>query len=202
MKKGLLSLALAGSMILMSGLAVAGVPSETLSSASGAAGCISITPAGTGATLASKGLTVSVTVVDGNGDPIAGYGFSEVWLDDDGTGDIALCQGGSVADFNTNASGNTTISGAIAGGGNTQSGMNVYLAGVKLAGPAIALDVNSPDINGDLVVNLQDVSAFSADFNSDPNPANRPFRSDFSCDGNVDLVDVGRFAAANGQSCN
>lgn len=198
MKKALLSLAIAGSMILMSGLAIAGVPSETLSSASAAAGCISITPAGTGATLASKGLTVSVTVLDGNGDPIDAYPFSDVWFDDDGTDDISLCQGGSVADANTDASGNTTISGAIAGGGATQAGMNVYLAGVKLSGPAIAIDVNSPDLNKDLIVNLQDLSLFSADFNSGADP----FRSDFSCDGEVNLVDLGQFAAANGQDCN
>lgn len=196
--KRLLGLAAAGVLVLgMASIASAGIPDPALSAASGPSGCISITPAGSGSSLASKSLTISVTVNDGNGDPIAGYGFQDITWNSEVNGELAMCNGGSVSDGNTNASGQTTISGTAAGGGNTQNGVNVFLAGVKLAGAAILLDVNSADITGDLQVNLADIGEFSIDFND---PAYN-FRSDLTCDGNENLADVGDLALANGQVC-
>lgn len=196
-KKRLLSLALAGSMLLgVTGLAMAGIPDDTLSTASSAAGTIYIVPDGSGPTLGSVGLTVSVNVRDSNNDPIVGYPFQDMWVDDIGNGSIALCQGGSVADGNTDANGDATISGAIAGGGQTQSGMQVYLAGVALAGAALQIDANSADITGDLVVNLADIGEFGIDFNGAYN-----FRSDFIPDGTINLADVGELGIANGSVC-
>jgi hypothetical protein len=155
-------------------------------------------PDGSGTTLSNEGLTISVVVVDNGNVPIPGYPFQDIWWDDIGNGDLALCQGGTVADANTNGSGLTTISGGAAGGGWTQSGVRVYLAGVPVTGsPAMAIDVNSPDINGDLVVNLADLGDFAGDFND---PAYN-FRSDFTCDGTENLADVGDFASANASSC-
>lgn len=196
MNKRLLSLAVVGSMLLgLSGLAVAGVPDDTASTATAAAGTILITPAGTGTTLASVGSTVTVTVSDGV-NPIAGYPFQDVYLDDFVAGEISLCQGGSVADANTNASGVTTISGAIAGGGFTQNGMQVYLAGTPLAGPALPISAVSCDINGDLKVDLADIGDFAVDFNGAYN-----FRSDFVFDGLINLADIGELAIHNGEVC-
>ena len=198
MSKRLLSLAVAGTMVLgLAGLASAGVPDPTLSSASAAgSGTVLVTPGGTSDTLADKGVTVTVNVVDNTGTPIAGYPFQDVYLDDAGTGEISLCQGGSVADGNTDASGVTTISGAIAGGGFTQNGMQVYLAGVAI-GSALSIDVNSCDINGDLQINLTDVGSFSSDFTSGV----YAFRSDFQFDGIVNLGDIGLFAQKLGETC-
>lgn len=198
-KKRLLSLSAAAVMLLgMASLAMAGIPDETLSTSSSGSGCITITPAGTGPSLASRGLTVTVTVVDANGDPIAGYPFQDVWLGDSVGGvDISLCNGGSAADANTNASGVTTISGIISGGGWTLTGMQVRLAGVPIVGPALLIDMNSADITGDLFVNLADVGEFSIDFNN----VVYDFRSDFTCDGFENLADVGELAIANGQIC-
>lgn len=194
----LLSLAAAGVMVLgLASLALAGIPDPTNSTASSGSGCIDITPGGNGPTLANEALTISVHVEDGTGTPIPGYPFQDMWWDDNNNGDLAMCQGGSVADANTNGSGDATISGAAAGGGWTQNGVQIFLAGVSLNGPALGIDVNSPDINGDLVVNLVDLGSFSADFN---NPAYN-FRSDFTCDGTENLADVGRFAIHNAESC-
>lgn len=199
MNKRLLGLIAAFVLVLgMTSLAMAGIPDPTQSTASSATGCFDMTPAGTGQTLGNEGLTISVTVVDGGNIPIPGYPFQDIWWDDNGNGDLALCQGGTVADGNTNGSGFTTISGAAAGGGWTQAGVRVYLAGVPVTGsPALGIEVNSPDINGDIVVNLADLGDFAADFND---PAYN-FRSDFTCDGAENLADVGDFAVANAQSC-
>jgi hypothetical protein len=200
--KRLLSLVAVGILVLgLTGLAMAGIPDPNNSTAQSGSGCIDITPGGNGPTLANESLTISVTVVDGGGLPIPGYPFQDIWWDDNGNGDIAMCQGGSVADVNTNAVGFTTISGAAAGGGWTQAGVRVYLAGVAvLGGPTsglLGLDVNSPDINGDLKVDLVDLGAFAQDFND---PAYN-FRSDFTCDGVENLADVGRFAIHNSEVC-
>lgn len=197
MSKRLLSLAIAGSMLLgLAGLASAGVPDAGLSTSSAAGtGTLLITPAGNGNTLGAIGAVVTVTVVDNTGTPIAGYPFQDIYLDDAGTAEIALCQGGSVADFNTNAAGVTTISGGISGGGFTQSGLQVYLAGVAI-GAALGINANSPDINGDLVVNLADIGSFAADFTG-----SYAFRSDFDANGSINLGDLGVLASNNNQSC-
>lgn len=197
MSKRLLSLAVAGSMLLgLAGLASAGVPDAGLSSSSSAgSGTLLITPAGTGKTLGGIGCTVTVTVRDATGTPIAGYPFQDVFLDDAGTSEISLCQGGSTADFNTNASGVTTMSGGIAGGGWTQNGLQVHLAGVAI-GVALPINANSCDINGDLVVNLGDVGDFATDFSGAYN-----FRSDFQFDGVVNLGDIGELSIHNGETC-
>jgi hypothetical protein len=196
-KKRLLSLAVAGSMLLgLTGLSMAGIPDDVNSTASSAGGTVLITPAGLGNTLASVGATISVNVRDANNDPIAGYPFQDIWADDIGNGDIALCQGGSTAAGNTDSNGDTTISGVIAGGGFTQAGMQVYLAGQPLAGPVLPINANSCDINGDLIVNLNDIGTFAIDFNGAYN-----FRSDFVADGILNLADVGALAIHNGEVC-
>lgn len=196
-KKRLLSLAVAGSMLLgLTGLAMAGVPDDTNSTATSGSGTLLIVPSGTGPSLGSLGLTVFVNVRDGANDPIAAYPFQDIWLDDVGNGDISLCQGGSVADGNTNASGDATISGAIAGGGWTQNGMQVYLAGTPLTGAALNIDVNSVDITGDLKVDIGDIGEFAIDFNGA-----YAFRSDFVPDGLINLSDVGELSTKNGDVC-
>jgi hypothetical protein len=195
--KRLLSLAVVGIMLLgMTGLALANVPDPTLSTATTAGGSVLITPAGTGVSLADAGCTVNVVVKDGNGDFISGYPFQDIWLDDAGSNDIALCQGGSTADANTNSVGETTIGGLIAGGGWTTSGMQVYLAGVALTGPNLAINVVSPDITGNLIVDLADVGPFAADVQ-----AGSGFRSDFNFDTFVNLGDVGTFVRHLGDRC-
>lgn len=200
--KRLLSLTVAGVMLLgLASLASAGIPDDTNSTASvtgsAGSGAILVTPAGTGNSLSARNLTVTVTVRDTNNDPIAAYPFQDMWLDDIGNGDISLCQGGSVADGNTNASGVATFSGALAAGGWTESGLQVYLAGTPLAGAALAIDVVSCDINKDLVVDISDIGLFGQDFAS----PTYSFRSDFTVDGVVDLSDVGSLGIHNTETC-
>ena len=200
MNKRLLGLAVAGSMLLgLATSATAGVPDLTQSTASGPASTLQIliTPAGLGSNLGTAGATVTVTVRDANGTPIQGFPFQDVTLNDNGTDELNICPGGSVADANTDASGVTTFTGNIFGGGFTQNGLQVYLGGNALAGPALSIDVNSCDITGDRAVNISDVGEFAVDFGS----GGFVFRSDFIDDGELNIADVGEFAIHNQEVC-
>jgi hypothetical protein len=53
-----------------------------------------------------------------------------------------------------------------------------------------------PDINGDLQVNLADLTAFSQDFHGDYD-----YRSDFHWDGQLDLTDLTIMARGFDVSC-
>lgn len=200
MNKRLLGLAVAGSMVLgLAATATAGVPDLTQSTAAGPASTVQvqITPAGLGTNLGSAGATVSVTVRDANGTAIAGYPFQDMTLNDIGNGDLNICPGGSTADANTNASGESSFSGNISGGGFTQAGLQVYLGGSPLNGAALNIDVNSADINGDRAVNISDVGEFAADFISGV----LVFRSNFVADSQLSISDVGEFATHLGETC-
>lgn len=63
---------------------------------------------------------------------------------------------------------------------------------------AVPLFVNSPDINGDLVVNLTDTILFAADAQAGA-PYN--YRSDFDWSGIVNLSDTAVFTSAIGATC-
>jgi hypothetical protein len=200
MMKRLLSLAVAGLVVVgMTGLAMAGIPDLDNSTASSGAGCIEIAIDGSGSSLGASGMTVTVTVRDGNGDPVVGYPFQDMWLAGNNGGlDITLCNGGSTAAANTNASGVAFFTGAIAGGGTTSfpvGGMQVYLAGVPLNQGALPLSASNPDLNGDLIIDaffdLQNVpDGFAAKY---LNPVHDN-ETDFNCDGTENLLDVTRFA--------
>lgn len=187
-------------LALAAGSARAQFPCEVAynSYAQSPAGHIMVVPDGSGATLASAGLTVELWVEHCVGEPVPGYSRLDMWLHGEQPADLSVCYRGSIADADTDANGYTTFSGSLLAGGHSQAGLNVYVAGVKLyGGPALPITVNSPDINGDLMVNIQDLVSFADDFAS----GQAPFRSDLFRDGTLDLKDVARFATANGVSC-
>jgi hypothetical protein len=183
-------------IIGMTSLAMAGIPDADNSTAGSASGCVEIAMDGNGKSLAAAGLTVTVTVLDGNGDPVAGYPFQDVYVGDNlGGTEISLCNGGSFASGNTNASGVTTITGSIAGGGTTTSGMQVYLAGVPLNGPALPLDASSPDLIGhDLIVNNPDLTTVPGGFANLFLNGGYDVVGDFNCDSVENILEVTRFA--------
>jgi hypothetical protein len=61
---------------------------------------------------------------------------------------------------------------------------------------SLDIAINSPDINGDLQVNLSDVVAFTQDYFGAYN-----YRSDFFWDGVLNLSDVARMAQGMGAIC-
>ncbi len=175
----------------LAGLAAAGIPDTALSTATAAAGTMWISPGGTGQTFAAQGSTITVTVRDGNGVPINNFPAADIWVVSVVAGQINQCPGGSSASANTNASGVTTITGTIAGGGCETGGLRAVINGTPITGsPALAININSPDITGDRLVNLADVGPFSAALNT-----LFSFCADYVPTGTINLADVGIFSA-------
>lgn len=140
--------------------------------------------------------TITLRIWDAGGVPIAHFPAEDMWLEAR-DGELALCQGGSVADANTDAAGATTWTSPLKAGGQSQALAEVIINGSTLDyAPGLKINFNSPDINGDLTVNLTDVQIFSADFF-----AADLFRSDFYRDGVVNLSDLPPLAAAVGINC-
>ena len=185
--------------------------------ASSNSGVILACPQGDGPTLASKGLTISIRVLDGSGNPVVGLAKKNMWLT---AADLNHCYIGGVterplliADAPTDSDGRTTFSGALLGSGCGESGLNVlvridhggtpitYILSQDLPGDnppyecavawALPIAVRSPDLNGDGTVNSSDYDIFTASYPSGPyNEC-----ADFNGDGNITLADFSMFSA-------
>ena len=174
---------------------VVGLLFATLGSASAVA-CVTpthpalICPQGDGPTLADVGL-VNVIARDANCDPIANYPWEDMALDGMNPGDINWCETPPVADIDSDANGETTMVGILAGGGYSPSAV-ISFAGNP--GPPLGVALVSVDISGDCVVNLVDVAILAACLSTgDP-------RCDYDGNGVVALPDVGDFAPHIGHS--
>ncbi len=88
------------------------------------------------------------------------------------------------------------------GGGHRGPDEDVYLSLWVPVCPNQLLEIsegvyfNSPDINGDLQVNLMDIPLFALDFF-----AGYDYRSDFNWDGVINLLDIEIMAQAVGSAC-
>ena len=154
-----------------------------------------VTPAGAGPTLAESGARVTVRLVNSGLFPRPNYPAQDVWLDA-GVGEessFSTC-GHFIADASSDLNGFMTISRAIPGGGSC-SFMMVYIDGQPLTSHPLEVAVNSPDINGDLVVNLGDFALFATDYETDAS------RSDLDHNGVVDLTDFSRFGQSYDDTC-
>jgi hypothetical protein len=207
---GVFSIAL---VIGAASFATAGVPDLQLSTASTAAG-VGVTPVlynlpnGLGATFAqarSTGgvvdATITLTVLDGGGVPVANFSANDMWLEKEvvaSTGNFIACTGGTTADLNTNASGVTTWAAPLRAGGWSTSKTIVVINGAALtSNSGLVLRHNSADINGDGNANLSDIPLFAIDFSAGTNA----FRSDLQFDGFVNLSDIPRLASGVGAVC-
>ncbi|MEN8008310.1 MAG: hypothetical protein ABFS42_14940 [Candidatus Krumholzibacteriota bacterium] len=107
----------------------------------------------------------------------------------------------NLADGPSNAAGQTRFSLAYHGGGWVQGPTLIWVLEVTGAWMPIPTPVtvsyNSPDINGDLAVNLTDVGLFAMDFFS----AVYNYRSDFNFDGAINLTDLSMLAPNIGVTC-
>jgi hypothetical protein len=106
------------------------------------------------------------------------------------------------ADRVTDANGSTEFTGVIAGGGWSAGGGSVgEWTALQVDGgvipPRVDLAYVSPDINGDLRVDLADVAEFALDFHT----PQLEFRSDFNADGIENLSDIGILAVHLGEAC-
>lgn len=140
--------------------------------------------------------TLTVTLADGSGQPIANFPAEDIWLASLINGELVPCVGGVVADVDTDASGATFFQDPLMAGGYTESPCQVLINGGSWGLPPLPLFFNSGDINGDLYVNLQDVGLFTSVFYGPYH-----FKGDFFRDGTLNIADVGRMALGIGAAC-
>jgi len=140
--------------------------------------------------------TLTLTLRDCWDEPIPNFPAEDLWLES-ADGGLVPCVGGSIADANTDALGVATWTNPLLAGGHSEAGCSIVINGTVLfSGQPLALRFNSPDLNGDLAVNLSDVAIFVGDYWGPYR-----FRSDFSADGVLNLSDVSLMVQAVGSAC-
>jgi hypothetical protein len=141
--------------------------------------------------------TIEVYIRNNAGQPLDGISAGDIWLDD---ANLFFCADGNIADFDTDTNGYTEFDMPICGGGCTQDfALGGYLAGTPFnENPLPFLQFNSSDANGDLVVDLIDLSGFTQAYYADP-PAAYCF--DYYWDNIMDLRDLALFAQHYGHEC-
>lgn len=173
------------------------------STATTVAGSGLVCPSGDGGVLPD----IAVHIIDTNGIPIERILGCDFWLIDcDPLNDLALCSGSyssNALDY-TDTSGNTIMHGPISGGGCAQ-GLSVVVMGLLVKDPAtscttdicLPITVHSPDIDGNLEVDLVDLSVLGQAWP----PAPYSFCADLNDSGAIDLVDLVEFALHIGHGC-
>jgi hypothetical protein len=146
-----------------------------------------ICPQGDGPTLAEEGAVITLSYTDLL---YPQYAFSLGGCN----GGIVWCGGNPQSDSLTGENMQTTFSGAYAGGGyDTEIRFVVHQFYLPPCWEQyVPLVLVSPDINGDLAINLQDLAIFAAGY---PSPS-KPYdpRLDFDGDGTIGLVDFYYFS--------
>jgi hypothetical protein len=133
--------------------------------------------------------TITLFVRDGAGTSIAYYPHEDLWLES-ADGGMVPCIGGSNADHATDINGMTEWVNPLFAGGYSQGPVLVLInASALTTNPGLPLKFNSPDINGDGFLSLQDVSILSTDFYT-----GYTFRCDMNGDGALNLSDIAIFA--------
>lgn len=150
--------------------------------------------------------TIGVHLLDGFGNPVVGFPAEKITVQPQNGGWIACPDSPLIADGPTDASGNTTISGALWAGGFSAAGelMQVIVDDSSVSttsypGGLAGLEyfINSPDISGDFRVDLNDVGYFAVDFFS----GDHQFSADYVRDGRVNLSDVGKLVVGFEAEC-
>jgi len=141
--------------------------------------------------------TIEVYIRNNAGVGLEGISASDIWLEETG---ISFCSpDGNIADFNTIAGGYTEFALPACGGGCSENlTLGGYLAGTPFnQNPLPYIRFNSPDTNGDLVVDLIDLSAFAVAYFI---PATYCF--DYNWDGVMNLLDLAVFSQHYTHACN
>jgi hypothetical protein len=139
--------------------------------------------------------TLTLTVVNSSGNPIAGYPAEDIYITSTNAGTALVVCADLQPDGATDANGQTQWVNPVAAGGNTLGEELQAIIGADAVPTTAAVQIVSADITGDLQVNLSDVTIFAQGV-STYNPA-----ADFNGDGNVNLTDVALIAQAVGAVC-
>ncbi|UCH84505.1 MAG: hypothetical protein JSW50_02090 [Candidatus Latescibacterota bacterium] len=158
-----------------------------------------VCPQGDTPSFSDQGWWLSLEIVDFNSNPIADIPAADFWLIDcDPALDLVLCAGSasSSADASTNNQGLTTMSAGTMRAGGCADGLSVVVQGFVLEDESSNCDiycypihVRSPDFDGNLTVDLVDLSLFAQHF---PTPYDDCY--DLDINGHINLVDVSMFA--------
>jgi hypothetical protein len=185
--------------------ALANIPFPDLCVLNNAAGSdgatVYVTPSGSGAAFTAGRLaggvevdaTLTLTVVNSEGDPIADYPASDIWLVTT-AGGLATC-GLAHPGAATDANGQTQWVDPLFGGGSSLGEDAQAIIGNQPVPDTAAVQFVSADISGDLTVNLSDITVFTQGIAS-YNPV-----ADFNNDQVVNLSDVTLMAQAIGTAC-
>jgi hypothetical protein len=139
--------------------------------------------------------TVFVRVLDWSDDPVVGLPAEDLWLESD-DGELVVCQGGAIADLDTDGTGLSYWVQPIEAGGSSQATLSVFIVGENITTSGLPLNFNSPDLTGDRVIDLADIATFSSDYYGDFH-----FRSDLYRDGEINLSDVVVLSQSRGATC-
>jgi len=140
--------------------------------------------------------TITLSLRDALAIFIVNFPQEDMWLES-ADGGLVFCIYGAIADHNTDATGKTKWTNPPLAGGHSQGPVLVMVNGSHInCPPELPLKFNSPDINGDGFVNLQDIAILSGDFYTGYN-----FRCDLNGDGNLNLQDIPIFAQHYGAQC-
>ncbi len=136
----------------------------------------------------------------GWGAPVPFFPAEDMWLSAN-SGRLVPCNGGTIADADTDATGRTSWAEPLRAGGQCDLGSGDRLFVVVNGDLAadltdLGLRLNSADLNGDRVVNLTDVSMFVSDLDG-----TYAYRSDFAWDGVLNLSDAGFMGQSLGSQC-
>jgi len=123
---------------------------------------------------------IHIILRDWNDDPIENYPAEDIWLDGGSSDDFAFC-----------------IGGPFQAGGQIPPGTQpaVLVAGIAIWDTDLPLTINSPDVNGDRLVNLSDVAQLTGILGG------YAWRFDFNDDGVVNLIDVSIFTSMMAADC-
>ncbi len=199
------ALVLVSAMALAASVAVADIPDLDLSTAT-------IAPAANGSVLYNRingagyaftaahlangsvvDATITLTLVNYLGQPLPNHAAEDFWLTTSGNS-LVFPANGTIADAATNAAGQTVWQQPLAAGGCTLGETVIVLVeGQALNQAGINLGFVSADNNGDLVVNLADLSTFASGYTGAYNGC-----ADVFYDGVVNLSDLSLFSQAYG----
>jgi hypothetical protein len=186
---------------LMASVAYANIPDLELSTASVATpGTVlfnRVDGNGSAFTAAYGGdATITLTLVNYLSDPLPNYPAEDLWLETSGGGLVA-CTDGTIADGPTDAFGHTQWQQPMAAGGcSIGETVNVMVAGQSLTQAGMQLEFVSADLTGDLLVNLADLSTFTAAYVNTYSAC-----ADMFFDGVMNLSDLSLFANSYGKVC-
>ena len=137
--------------------------------------------------------TLTLTVVNSEGNAIANYPAADIWLVSSGAGLVTCAMANPAAA--TDANGQTSWTAPLNAGGNSLGEQaQAIIAGDPVPDTANIAFV-SADLGGDLLVNLSDITVFTQALDT-YNAA-----ADFTNDGLVNLTEITIFTQALGATC-